>query len=163
MASASLCCGGDRHEGHSHLDVMLALAAHMIPMIAVVAMVYQRRGGWRPAVLRVVGLAIATTLGVILTALVPSALYERLEPWVAAVVGGLLLHVVAHDWDTERTPRRLGERVVDLLAMIAGIGLVARRRSRPQAASISAATSRRRSAALARDRAGCSSASRSAR
>lgn len=116
--------GGEHHAGHSHVDIMAALAAHTVPMVAVVAMAYQRRAGWKVAVLRVGGLALAAVFGVYVTTLVPAALYEGVEPWVTACVAGLLLHVLAHDWDIEPRTRAIGERAVDLLA-IAGGGAIA--------------------------------------
>jgi hypothetical protein len=111
---------GGHHDGHAHLDVLAALSAHTIPMVAVVAMAYQRRAGWKVAVMRVGGLALAAVLGVYVTAIVPASVFSLLEPWVTACVAGLLLHVLAHDWDVERRPRALGERVIDLIAIAAG-------------------------------------------
>lgn len=115
---------GEAHDGHSHGDVLIALSAHTVPLVAVVTLAYQRRSGVRGALVRVAALLVATIGGIALTSLAPAAALERFEPWVTAAVAGLLLHVVVHDWQPERTPARPRERAVDLLAVIAGIGLV---------------------------------------
>lgn len=116
--------GGHAHEGHSHGDVLLALSAHTVPLAALVTLAYQRRANARVAVLRVTGLLVATLAGIIATSLVPAATFERFEPWITAAVAGLLLHVVVHDWEPERAPAGTGERLVDLVAVGAGVGLV---------------------------------------
>ncbi len=115
---------GPAHEGHSHGDVLFALSAHTIPVVALVALAYQARSGWRVAALRVAGLLAATLFGVLATGLVPADAFARIEPWVTAAVGGLLLHVVVHDWKVETGPRGAREQLVDLVAVMAGIGLV---------------------------------------
>ncbi|MCA9607882.1 MAG: permease [Myxococcales bacterium] len=113
------------HAGHSHLDVFVAIAAHDVPVIALVAMAYHASGGVKAAILRTGGLASATIVGVFLPGLIDPEIYADYEPWVAAAVAGLLLHVVAHDWSPElKVPKSARARLVDLLAVAAGIGLV---------------------------------------
>ncbi len=116
--------GGEAHHDHGHGDVLLALSAHTVPLVALVTLVYQRQAGVAAAVVRAAALFVATLAGVLATALVPAAAFERFEPWITAAVAGLLLHVVVHDWEPERAPAGARERLVDLLAVAAGIGLV---------------------------------------
>jgi zinc transporter ZupT len=56
-----------------------------------------RVGAPRVAALRALLLALATVGGVVLGGAVPSAWGTRVEPWIAAVVAGLLVHVVVHE------------------------------------------------------------------
>ncbi|HEX6765121.1 MAG TPA: hypothetical protein VF103_06575 [Polyangiaceae bacterium] len=104
----------------AHADVMLALAAHTVPLVAVVAFAFQSDGGSRRALLAAAGLAGASVLGVFLSSVAPPALVERYSAWVAALVAGLLVHVVTHDLGRD-LPVRLGGRVLDAVAAIAGV------------------------------------------
>ena len=113
------------HAGHRHFDVLFAIAAHTVPVVALVAIAFHKRGGTRSLIGRCTGLALATCAGVGLPMLVRAESYAAYEPWVTAIVAGLLLHVVAHDWSPEvRRPGTAGARWVDLLAVGAGIGIV---------------------------------------
>jgi len=116
--------GGEAHHDHGHGDVLFALSAHTVPLVALVTLAYQRRAGVQAAVVRAAALFVATLAGVLATALVPAAAFERFEPWITAAVAGLLLHVVVHDWEADRAPVGARERLTDLLAVAAGIGLV---------------------------------------
>ena len=106
----------------SHLDVIVALAAHTVPLIAVVSLAYRVTFGARAALLRSLGLALASVAGILLSALVAGATIERLSPIVAAVAAGLLLHVVTHDL-TEEPPRSVAARTIDLAVALLGIGV----------------------------------------
>jgi len=113
------------HAEHSHLEVFLAIAAHTVPVVALVAIAYHQSGGVRAVVLRCSGLAVATVAGVFLPALVPASVYATSEPWITAAVAGLLLHVVAHDWSPElKVPTSAKARALDLLAVSVGIAIV---------------------------------------
>ena len=46
------------------------------------------------------------------------------EPWLTAIVGGLLLHIVAHGWPEEETPTP-ASRLMDFAAIAAGVGIMA--------------------------------------
>ncbi|MGE0791663.1 MAG: permease [Sandaracinaceae bacterium] len=117
--------GAGRHAGHDHVAVLVAIAAHTVPIIALVTLVYHRRGGPKAVVLRIAPLAGAVIVGLFLPGLLPSEGVERAEPWVTALVAGLLAHVVAHDWQPEHEPPRARSgRFADMLAIALGIGLV---------------------------------------
>ncbi len=106
----------------SHLDVIVALAAHTVPLIAVVSLAYRTTFGARSAVLRSLGLAGASVLGIALSSLVNDATIEHFAPIIAAVAAGLLLHVVTHDLieDTAASPVA---RSIDLLVGALGVAV----------------------------------------
>jgi hypothetical protein len=103
--------------------VLVAIAIHTVPVVAILVLGFRQRSGLLASVVRAAGLALAAAAGVLLTELVPRALVHQAEPWITAIVGGLLLHVVAHDWQSEGTPTKFG-RASDLAAIVLGIGLV---------------------------------------
>jgi hypothetical protein len=79
------------------IEAALALAAHTVPISAVVVLDALRAGTPKIAALRALLLALATVTGVLLGGAVPGAWVAQVEPWVAAVVAGLLVHVVVHE------------------------------------------------------------------
>ena len=116
--------GAGEHAEHAHFDVLFAIAAHTVPLVAVLTISFYRARGLGSSVLRVGGLAVATVIGVFATALIPESAHDAVEPWLTAAVAGLLLHIVAHDFRPKERPRGLGARVIDLVAVAAGLGLV---------------------------------------
>jgi hypothetical protein len=109
-------------RGHRHLDVLLALVLHTVPLVAVVAAGYARTRGPRAALLRSSQLAAASVVGVLLAGSVPAALVAQAQAWIAAGVSGLLLHGLTHDLERD-LPAGTLERGLDLLMVFAGIGL----------------------------------------
>jgi hypothetical protein len=79
------------------VEVAFALAAHTVPITALVVLDAFDAGEKWAAVLRAALLATATAVGVLLGSIVPAALVASVEPWISAVVAGLLLHIVLHD------------------------------------------------------------------
>lgn len=108
---------------HVAPDVLLALALHTVPLVAVVAAGYQRALGRRAAVVRSVALAGASALGIFATGLATPAKIHELNAWVAAGVAGLLLHALTHDL-TDDPPLGHGARLIDLGCAAAGAVLV---------------------------------------
>jgi hypothetical protein len=106
----------------SHLDVIVALAAHTVPLIAVVSLAYRTTFGARSAVLRSLGLAAASVFGIALSSTVSAHTIERYAPVIAAVAAGLLLHVVTHDL-TEDPPVTPLARVLDLGVAALGVAV----------------------------------------
>lgn len=115
--------GGHEHAGHNHVDVLLALAAHSVPLVAFMTLAFVRRSGAAAALWRVAGLALASLIGIGVPAVVPPAIFDAAEPWVTAGVAGLLIHVVAHDWAPQNQPSGWGTRVVDLAVAAAALSL----------------------------------------
>ncbi len=86
----------EAHAGHVHWDVMLAIAVHTIPIVAVITMVFARQSSVTSAVVRALGLAVCAGLGVAFASALADHSLHAWESWIIAAVGGLLLHVVAH-------------------------------------------------------------------
>jgi hypothetical protein len=107
-------------EQGSHLDVIVALAAHTVPLIAVVSLAYRTTFGARSAVLRSLGLAAASVVGIGMSNLAAATTIESFAPVIAAVAAGLLLHVVTHDLTEDPAHGPLA-RSLDLL--VAGLGV----------------------------------------
>ena len=117
--------GGGHHAGHDHVAILVAIAAHTVPVVALVTLVYHRRGGLRSVLWRISVLAVATIVGVFIPSMVPATSFEASEPWITAAVAGLLMHVVAHDWQPEHgPPEGRTQRLTDIVALGLGLGLV---------------------------------------
>jgi ZIP family zinc transporter len=104
------------------LDVLLALAVHTVPLVAVVTLAYRDASGTRAAVWRSLGLAAASLMGIAVSVAVSPEQAHEFEAWVAAAVAGLLVHVVTHDLDRD-LPSSAPARVADALAAVAGIAV----------------------------------------
>jgi zinc transporter ZupT len=76
--------------------VLLAFAAHIVPVTTVMVLAALTAKGRRTAVYYAVGLGAAIAAGVLLATAALTALSHGIEPWISAVVAGLLLHVVVH-------------------------------------------------------------------
>lgn len=98
---------------------MVALGAHIVPVTTVLVLRDAAAHGVRRALARAAALLAATAAGLWSGEALPPQVLEAVEPWVAAVAGGLLLHVVAHEVAGPR-PRRHRDRSLELLAVIVG-------------------------------------------
>ncbi len=104
------------------IDVLVAVGAHTVPVTAVMTLAFAERYGLRQAGFRAVGLAAAAVAGIVLVGALPTASFEAWEPWIMAAAGGLLLHVIGHDWHGESRP--VGwRRWSDLAAICAGVAV----------------------------------------
>ncbi len=92
---------GDAHHGHGHGDVLTAIAVHSVPVTALITLAFTSAHGPKSGIRRAVMLAAAGVLGVIVAQQTSLSNWTRGEPWIEAIVGGLLLHVVTHDWAHE--------------------------------------------------------------
>jgi len=102
------------------LDVLVAVGVHTVPVTAVMTLAFAERYGLRQAALRAVGLGAAAVAGIVLVGSLPTETFHTLEPWIMAAAGGLLLHVIGHDWHGEARP--VGwRRWSDLAAIGAGV------------------------------------------
>ncbi len=113
---------GELHSDGSHGGVVTALAAHAVPVVAIMVLAFDSVRGRGSAIMRAVGLGIASVLGVLLTNLVPPDFMETSGAWVTAAVAGLLVHVVTHDL-TSQTPSTSSQRSLDLFVAAAGIAV----------------------------------------
>jgi hypothetical protein len=107
----------------AHLDVILALIAHTVPLVAVVTLAYRGEYGLPVALRRAAALAVASVLGVLASFAVPTSALSSVAPWIGALVSGVLLHVVTHDW-LEDLPKSRPARLADLAAAGLGLSLV---------------------------------------
>ncbi len=115
--------GGLGRDGAFDIGVLVAIAAHTVPITGVLVLAYADRYGVRQAIVRAAGLAAATCIGVLVVGATPADRMAAWEPWILAVASGLLLHVIGHDWRAE-VPRDRRARLADMVAIAAGVGLV---------------------------------------
>jgi hypothetical protein len=92
---------GEAHAGHHHGDTLTAIAAHSVPVTALITLAFTAAHGRASGIRRALGLAAVGALGVVLAQQTSLGSWTGGEPWIEAVVSGLLLHVVTHDWAHE--------------------------------------------------------------
>ena len=95
---------GGEHAGHGHGDLVMAMAAHTVPLTAVFVAAWLTSRGKGSAARRTVGLLVATALGFALAGTVQRTEIALVQPWLSSFVAGFLCHVLLHDHGT--TPRR---------------------------------------------------------
>jgi hypothetical protein len=81
--------------------VLTAIAVHSVPVTALITMAFTSAHGRKSGIRRAIGLAAIGSIGVVLAQQTTLSTWARGEPWIEAAVGGLLLHVVTHDWAHE--------------------------------------------------------------
>ena len=108
---------GQRHG----VGVLLALGAHAMPVVAFVVLAFAAARGLTHGLLRALGLAVASVVGVALVSTLPALTSGLTGAYMSALVAGTLLHVVAHELRTD-PPQGVVLRVLDLV--FAGVGLV---------------------------------------
>lgn len=107
---------GPHHAAHGHQDLIYAVAAHTIPLTALVI------AGAAPTRGQVVGrtaVLLAATAAGFLGAKAVGVHFLRAEPWLAATVAGLLCHVLLHD-HVAHAPRPPWVRPLDAAAALLG-------------------------------------------
>jgi hypothetical protein len=114
---------GEAHIGHHHGDVLTAIAVHSVPVTALITLAFTSAHGRQSGIRRALGLAIAGSLGVVLAQKTPLGAWSGGEPWIEAAVGGLLLHVVTHDWAHEHERPAL-PGWPQVVAIAAGVGVL---------------------------------------
>jgi ZIP family zinc transporter len=115
--------------GSLSLGIVLAIAAHTVPLAMVVGIRVleargERRGHTRAVSLALMGVAGATAAGAAAGSLIGRTRLEAVQPWLLAFVAGLLLHALSHDILPEPSPSwraRLG----DVVAGWTGLALAA--------------------------------------
>ncbi|XXX75178.1 hypothetical protein WMF30_46750 [Sorangium sp. So ce134] len=117
--------------GQLTLPVVLALAAHTVPLAMVVAIqvleVRAGAAGKGAMSAALAGIALATVVGAFATRLVDLEQLEAVEPWLLSAVAGLLLHALSHEAVASgpaTTISRAGEAAGGLLGLVlATIGI----------------------------------------
>jgi hypothetical protein len=118
-ALASLASTGALSPG-----IVLAIAAHTVPLAMVVAIrVLEVKSGasaGRATAIALVGVALATGAGALVGSLVGAARLTAVQPWILATVAGLLLHALSHD-ALEPPAATLPARIADTVAGWVGL------------------------------------------
>jgi hypothetical protein len=108
--------------------IVLAIAAHTVPLAMVVAIrVIEVRPGpsaKHATFLALAGVALATVAGALGGNLLGTARLTAVQPWILASVAGLLLHALSHD-ALAPASQSLGGRIADTIAGWAGLALAA--------------------------------------
>jgi uncharacterized membrane protein YraQ (UPF0718 family) len=113
---------GPQHVGHDHDGLVLAVAAHTVPLTALFIGTVLARRGVRPALRRVAALMLASALGFIAAGWVNRSVTEAVAPTLAALVAGFLCHVLLHRHG-QPVVRTNGVRLLELVAVVAGAAL----------------------------------------
>jgi ZIP family zinc transporter len=121
-------------SGALSASVVLAVAAHTVPLAMVVAIgVLEAKEkkdaapatrAAMPTFLALTGIALATAAGAAIGSIVSASRLATVEPWVLATIAGLLLHALAHDHAPPHSMSRRA-RAVDAGCGLAGLGLAA--------------------------------------
>lgn len=111
---------GDLHRTGAAHGFAAALAAHIVPVVAIVVLTFDSVRGRGSALLRALGLALAGLLGVFLTRSVTPGDMATAHGWLSAIAAGMLLHVVAHDLTVDLPTSPLG-RTVDFVVATLGL------------------------------------------
>jgi hypothetical protein len=114
---------GEAHAGHHHGDVLVAIAAHSVPVTALITLAFTSAHGRNSGIVRAIGLALVSSAGVVLAQQTSLGSWIAGEAWVEAAVGGLLLHVVTHDWAHEHERPAL-PGWPQVIAIAAGVGVL---------------------------------------
>ncbi len=101
-------------------SVTLSIAAHSAPLVAASTLGYSARLGPRAALWRGLGLLLLTAVGVVAGSGATQGAPEGIDPWLQAILGGFLLHVLGHGLETD-PPRTVGTRLTELAAMAGGM------------------------------------------
>jgi ZIP family zinc transporter len=105
--------------------IVLAIAAHTVPLAMVVGIrviEVKEHGHKRAVALALIGVAAATACGAGAGSLIGASRLVAVEPWILALVAGLLLHALAHD-ALGPPSTSLAARTGDTLAGWAGLAL----------------------------------------
>lgn len=111
---------GELHPTGGGHGFATALAAHIVPVVAIVVLTFDSVRGRGSALLRALGLAVAGVGGVLLTHSVALEEMSEAHGWLSAAAAGMLLHVVMHDLGAD-LPEGRSARLLDL--GMAGLGL----------------------------------------
>lgn len=111
---------GDLHRTGAAHGFAAALAAHIVPVVAIVVLTFDSVRGRGSALLRALGLALAGLLGVFLTRSVTLGDMAIAQGWLSAIAAGMLLHVVTHDLHVD-LPQSPGARAIDSFVAVLGL------------------------------------------
>ncbi len=113
---------GPQHADHDHVGLVLAVAAHTVPLTALFIGTVLARRGPKPALRRVLALLVASSAGFLAAGLVNRSVTDTVAPTLAALVAGFLCHVLLHRHD-EQPRRTTAVRALEVIAVLAGAAL----------------------------------------
>jgi ZIP family zinc transporter len=128
QAGEGAALAGLASTGALTASIVLAIAAHTVPLAMVVAIrvievrTAKGNGARGATVLALAGVAGATVVGALGGNLVGAQQLAAVQPWVLAVVAGLLLHALSHDVLAAPPETRRG-RIGDATAGLVGLGV----------------------------------------
>ncbi|MCA9708359.1 MAG: CotH kinase family protein, partial [Myxococcales bacterium] len=114
---------GHEHHGHSHESLVLAVAAHTLPLTALFVAEARAHGGQRSALRRTAAVALATVVGFALADAMQARLHVELHTWLAAGIAGFLVHVIFHHDHDHRPTRRGWLGPLDIVGAAIGVAL----------------------------------------
>lgn len=112
----------DEHAGHGHEGLVLAVAAHTVPLTALLIAEALTHRSRRAAAGRAIVLIVATGSGFLLADVLHDVLPHALHSWLTAAVAGVLMHILFHDHG-EEGPRTNQLRLLEFVAVVGGIAL----------------------------------------
>lgn len=114
---------GHEGHGHGHESLYVAVAAHTIPITALLVSEAIVHGGRASAWRRAIALAVATAAGFALAGVVHRGIPHQAHAWLSAFVAGLLVHVIFHDHEADAPRRSFSVGLLDVIAFGLGLGL----------------------------------------
>ncbi|MCB9627798.1 MAG: permease [Sandaracinaceae bacterium] len=111
------------HAEHLHVDLFFAIAAHTVPVVGLLVHAFVQQWGRTTASLQGLALGLSGVLGVALADAINASAAVAWTPFITAFAAGLLIHVVSHDRPATESRDRFA-RVMDVLAVVAGVALV---------------------------------------
>jgi uncharacterized protein len=111
---------GEMYAASGSGGVIVALSAHAVPVVAIMVLSFDAAHGRGSALVRALGLALASTIGVWFSHSIPGVSFATASAFISAFVGGTLLHVMTHDLGHD-LPKTAPSRLVDLFAAALGI------------------------------------------
>jgi len=112
---------GGEHAEHRHWGLIIAIAAHTLPLSAILVAEARTHRGFRSAVRRTAIILAATVAGFASASLMRDHGFDVHTP-LAAALAGFLVHVVFHPQDASE-PRPPWLATVDLAAIVLGLML----------------------------------------
>lgn len=109
-------------SGETSLNAAFALSAHTVPLATLFVLRFATLKGRRSALVHAAGLAAASAIGILIGSIVPGEIISQFNPWIEAVVAGLLLHVITHDLHIEKD-RTTVIKILDMAALVIGVGV----------------------------------------
>lgn len=123
LALGTVAGYGQEHGGHTHQSLVIAVAAHTLPLTALFVAEARAHYGRASALRRATAVVVATVVGFALADVVQERLHADLHTWLGAGIAGLLVHVIFHHDHGPRHRRRPWVGSLDVLGATVGAAL----------------------------------------